>query len=573
MRGSAVLRLVALWGLASSCAQTTPTPVPAAASSPFRLTILHNNDGESQLLHAGAGAEAFGGVARFATVLADLRRAAGAATVVVSSGDNVLPGPELTAALAGGTPFFDGAALRHLEYDAIALGNHDFDLGPDVLAGLVNEVDNTPFLAANIDLDDEVGLAALRHRGRIAGHVVVDTGGQKIGLIGLVTPTLASISAPRRVRVLTDLTAVVAREVRALEAIGVRTIVLLSHLQDLEHDLALVATLRGVDAVVAGGGDELMASPGHLLVPGDDKRIVGPYPHLAPDAEGRPIPIVTTPGSYRYVGRLILEVDRDGQVVAIDPGSGLVRVAAPPALDGVAPDPVVERDVVAPLQVALGALSTRVIGRSEVPLDGLRSSVRGGATNLGDLVADALRWQAAQAAPAQGLPSPQIGLINGGGIRNDSVIPAGSITELDTFDILPFPNFVAVVPKVPVGRLRAILEHALANTGGGAYLHVSGLRVEHGTDAKIRRLILEDGTVLLDRGEVVEGAPTVDVATISFLAGGGGGAPFVGLPCTNVPATYQQALASFIGSASGLAGVATADRYPVGGTGRLRGVD
>ncbi len=559
---SAVGALIAAIGCA-----TVATQVQRSGSS--TLTILHNNDGESQLLDAGPGLEGFGGVDQFAALAKHLRREHGEATLLLSSGDNILPGPELSAGLSSTSPFFDADALRLLSYDAIAVGNHDFDMGPNVLARLIERT-KTPYLAANLDVSAEAKLQEQWDAGRLARSVVVQAGPHRVGIIGLVTPELRSISAPRHAKVSDALEATVRAEVEALESKGVRVIVLLSHLQDLKRDIELTKSLRGVDIVIAGGGDEVLADGNDVLVPGDETRIVGPYPTMALDADGRTVPVVTTPGSYRYLGRITVELDAEGNVTEVAADSGLVRVEKNA---GLAPDPSMLETVVAPLRAALDALSKTVVGRSEVPLDGLRESVRGRATNLGDMVADAMLWQARQIAPGHGLAAPAVGLINGGGIRNDSVIPPGAITELDTFDILPFPNFVSVLPGVEVASLRRVLEHAWASTGGGSFLHASGLAVRYGAKGTIQSMSLDDGTPLIVGGQTVEGAPAVGIATISFLARGGGGAPFAGLDFTNLPVTYQQALARYLASASGLAGIASSARYPSGGAQRLRAVD
>ncbi|MEM9288113.1 MAG: bifunctional metallophosphatase/5'-nucleotidase, partial [Pseudomonadota bacterium] len=100
------------------------------------MTILHNNDGESQLVDAGSGLEQFGGAARFVTLVNQIRtqrEGAGNAVLTLSSGDNILPGPEFNASLNDGI-FYDAQVLNAIGYDAIALGNHDFDFGPDLLA-------------------------------------------------------------------------------------------------------------------------------------------------------------------------------------------------------------------------------------------------------------------------------------------------------------------------------------------------------------------------------------------------------------------------------------------------------
>jgi 5'-nucleotidase / UDP-sugar diphosphatase len=69
-------------------------------------------------------------------------------------------------------------------------------------------------------------------------------------------------------------------------------------------------------------------------------------------------------------------------------------------------------------------------------------------------MADALRWQANQLAASFGVSPAEVALQNGGGIRNNSLIPAGPITELNTFEIAAFSNFVSIVPEHPTGPVQ-----------------------------------------------------------------------------------------------------------------------
>ena len=128
----------------------------------FYLTILHNNDGESQVINAGGGLEDFGGAARFKTVVDNLKwdaihgpwikRGAKRGVVMISSGDNFLAGPEFNAGLENGVPFYDTIAMELIGYDAINLGNHDFDFGPDVLADFLDGYTVVPpYVSANLD--------------------------------------------------------------------------------------------------------------------------------------------------------------------------------------------------------------------------------------------------------------------------------------------------------------------------------------------------------------------------------------------------------------------------------------
>ena len=534
----------------------------------YTLTVLHTGNGESALLPTGG----WGGAAYATTVLRDLQDAAaegdGAGRLTVTSGDNFEAGPVFAASLGSGPPFYDTVALGRGRYDAMTLGNHDFDFGPQTLADFVGGFEPAvPFLSANLDFAPEPMLQALVDAGRIAPWVIVETGGAPVGVVGATTDTLPVVSSPGGVEVAAPLEGVRAA-VEALTAEGVDKIVLVSHLASIEDEVALLAGLSDVDVVVAGGGDDVLANEGDALA-GDDLA-VDPYPRWARDADGRRVPLVTTSGQYRYVGRLRVTFDAGGRVLTAE--GGPVRVASADQEDAVDPDPEVERAAIEPLGEALDALAGEHVGFSEVPLHGRRRDLRRRETNLGDLVADALRWQAADFVFGTEVAPPEVGLMNGGGIRNNSILPPGVITALNTFEILPFASFVTVLPDVSRETLRAVIENAvsLVEDDAGRFAQVSGIRLVWDPVAapgeRVVRLELDDGTVLVEDGEVVEGA-TVGVATIDFLARGGDGYGFGDATRVTTGVTYQAALSAFIGGA--LEGEITATDYPVEGAGRI----
>jgi 2',3'-cyclic-nucleotide 2'-phosphodiesterase (5'-nucleotidase family) len=573
-------------------AEGTSRPEPRAPRVAFWLTIAHNNDGESQLIDAGTGLEDFGGIARFATVVKNLRAEAldrrNGAFIMVSSGDNFLAGPEFNASLEKGVPFYDSIGLNRIEYDAMAIGNHEFDFGPDVLAQFIRGFDaDVPFLSANLNVTAEPKLNRLRNQGRIAKSVVVHEGDLSIGIVGATTPNLPFISSPRDVTVGQNVANAVQRQVDRLEGRGVDVIVLASHLQSVEEDLALAPMLSGVDVMIAGGGDELLADPDDLLIPGDEEIVAGSYPLLADDADGREVPIITTSGAYRYVGRLTVGFSARGRVVRIDQDdSGPVRVSSTANPDGVEPSAFIQRNVVVPVQEAVAAAAANIVAVSEVDLNGLRDpGIRTQETNEGNLIADALFDAAEDLAPEFGTPVPHIAIQNGGGIRNDSIIPAGEISELDVFGMVPFANFVAIVPAIPATQLKEILENAVSRVEfvDGRFAQVSGFEFTwnaNGTaqvlDAdgnvttpgtRIVEVTLDDGTPIVAAGVVVPGAPAVDIATIDFSARGGDQYPFRGAEFTSLGVTYFQAVMDYL--AEDLAGVITAADYPEGGEGRI----
>jgi 2',3'-cyclic-nucleotide 2'-phosphodiesterase (5'-nucleotidase family)/DNA-binding beta-propeller fold protein YncE len=555
--------------------------------SGFTLAVLHNNDGESDLLSEEVdGFGTVGGIALFADVVETLRADDVAdASVLLSSGDNFLAGPEFNASLEQGPPYYDALGLSRIGYDALAIGNHEFDFGPDVLAAFIASFpEAAPFLSATLDVSGEPALASLESVGRIARRTTVERGGRQIGIIGATTPALRTISSPRDVEVLQDVQAEVQAEIDALQAEGVGIIILISHLQGTDEDLALIEGLRGLDIVIAGGGDDLLANDDDLLLPGDEA--AGAYPLEATDADGDTVPVVTTAGGYGYVGRLVVEFDAEGEVVTVLDESGPVRVAAP---DGYTADAEIESLVVAPVEAYVADLMTTVIGETEVPLDGRREAIRFEETNLGDLIADALLWQADELNEQFGAPEPDVALIGGGGIRNDDVIPAGELTEFDTFDILPFSNFLTIVEEIPAAQFKTILENAYSRiatgpspSGSGRFAQVAGftvlvdttgtpVEIEDGEvtapGTRIERVELDDGTVLVESGEVVDGAPPVNIATVDFTARGGDEYLFGDAELTILGVTYQQTLSNYIQQALGGL-VATAD-YPEGGNERI----
>ena len=554
----------------------------------LQLVILHHNDGESQLVQASSDLPDFGGVARFASLVHQLRAEAddsGAAVITISSGDNFLSGPELSLSLDEDGPFYDALALNLIGYDALTIGNHEFDLGPDLLARFISEATTAPFISANLDFSGEPALAALAEQGRIAPSAVVEKQGRRIGIIGATTPELSYISSPRNVQVSSDLAGIVQAEIDRLTGDGVDIIVLSTHLQALSGETALAAQLTGVDAIVAGGSGALLADDATVLLPGDGDPF-DTYPITVTLADGTSVPLVTTPGDYTYVGRLGLSVDADGNVTSIDSSSGLRRVAGGDESDAVDPHPDVQAQVTEPVAAGLAELAASPVGTTEVPLDGRRSpGIRTAETNLGNLLSDALLWNAHRLADDFGVPQPAVAIQNGGGIRNDSVIPVGPVSELETFNISPFGNFVTVIEDVSAAQMKVLFENSVSRveSASGRFAQVGGMTLvydpagtpqEIGDDdtvtvagTRVQSITLDDGTALVSDGAVVDGAPSITLVSLNFLANGGDQYLFGDGTRTNLGLTDQQSLAAYV--KDGLGGTIPADQYPEGGEGRI----
>ena len=129
--------------------------------------------------------------------------------------------------------------------------------------------DAPPFVSANLDLSGEPRLAALASSGDIVSSTVLSDRGERIGIVGATTPLLPAISSPRNVRVLADVAGIVQRQVDALTRRSVNKIILVSHLQSVEEDRALVprcATSTSRSPAVATSCSPTTVD---LLVPGD----------------------------------------------------------------------------------------------------------------------------------------------------------------------------------------------------------------------------------------------------------------------------------------------------------------
>ncbi len=549
----------------------------------FTLTVLFGNDGESALLPIERdGAQVAGAALMESTMQRERRRGERGGypyrgkrgVLAVSGGDNFLPSAQLSASRqTEGHTIYDAVAFNALDYDASIFGNHDFDLGPPFLADFLGQVEDTTFSSANLDFTGEPGLQAFVDDGLIVRAHVVKERGERIGVIGLTTPDLPELTSLGEVEVDPALAEIANATARAFERSGVDKVVLVSHLQDIDNELALVPDLQGIDVVVGAGGGEVMADADHRLLP-EDSRSVDPaavpyeYPEVRTAADGARVPVVTTSGLYRYVGRLVVTFDRDGEVLSYDERKSRPVPVTSVGPDAVRPDRGVLREVQRPVEDFVEELAQTVVATTEVPLDGVRASIRGEETNLGNLVADALLASGRAGAAAAGVEAPVVAIQNGGGIRNDSVIPPGDLTALDVNGIVPFTNFVSVAPALPIEDFVAAVEHAASTVDAGSFAQIAGFTYTASADGSVQSLVLDDGTVVVEDGALAADAPaTISLASIDFLLRGNDGYDSLGgAAFTVLPQLQEEALVTFL--TEDLGGVVTAADYPAGGEGR-----
>ena len=150
------------------------------------------------------------------------------------------------------------------------------------------------------------------------------------------------------------------------------------------------------------------------------------------DADGRSVPIVTTAGNYKYLGRLVASFDAAGEITAVDATSKPVRViptgtvaTALGVTDAITPDAGMTTAVITPVSACLTALAATPVAISDVLFDVSRAGVRSRQSNGGNLVSDAWLDSYARYASTTGLTpagpgNPVIAVQNGGGIRQNA---------------------------------------------------------------------------------------------------------------------------------------------------------
>ena len=495
----------------------------------FQLQLLHFAD-------VDGGRDIINNAVRFSALL-KLFRNEYSNTLVLSSGDNWIPGPEYNVAsdLALAATLrvpANGRAhvgyLNALEVQASAFGNHEFDLGTEEVANvLTSEQDGDklwpgarfPYLSANLDFstDDALneligtdGAVASSLKNKVAASTVIMVGGHRVGVVGATTPTLNNISSPGNVTIspsdsndISALAAEIQPAVDALTAGGINKIILLAHMQQIAIEQELAGLLKDVDIIVAGGSNTILADGNDRLRDGDTA--LDTYPLMYQSSEKPPVLVVNTDGDYTYLGRLLVTFDKHGNLIPALLDSDINGVYATDetglieqglgwydSIDQV-------REISNSLQFALQTRAGNVLGRSAVYLNGERVSVRTEETNLGNLTAKANLYYAQQTDA-----SVTASIKNGGGIRAsigscsvppgatgedamechppaaiEGITETGDISQLDLEISLRFNNSLTLV-TVTGAQLKQLLEHGVAATTEGAtpgqFPQVAGLR-------------------------------------------------------------------------------------------------
>lgn len=460
------------------------------------LTILHVNDVHS----AAAGVNdrgpvyddtnAVGGLARVTAFVADEKAKAkvqGKAVLALDTGD-FWQGTHFFR--TGGMPWAQ-EAMRRMPWDAVTLGNHEFDLGCETLARYVKALP-FPVLASNLEKNPACPLSTAP----LPATVVKDFNGVKVGIIGLANDEGKDISEACPETNFADRATALRRAVAELEKAGVTHIIAVTHV-GYEADQALARAVPAIDVIVGGHTHSVLGNHPHSE---------GPYPTVIPHGNGSQTLVVQAGRSTRYLGRLSVSFDDAGRIVQF---KGDLEELVP----SLRCDEPMHEFVVQSIE-AIRADQERFVGVNTSMLpDGL-DACREGDCLSGMATADAfLAWGQSRGAVAA--------ILNGGAIR--AAMPIGPVTYADLLDIHPFGNHIQLA-DVSGAVLREALEHGLSEPDviGPKLLQTAGLRYRLNPAAPMgQRIVSAEIRAKEGTWEPIQPKNVYRIVTISYLLRGG----------------------------------------------------
>ncbi|OCJ13928.1 multifunctional 2',3'-cyclic-nucleotide 2'-phosphodiesterase/5'-nucleotidase/3'-nucleotidase [Rhizobium sp. AC44/96] len=472
----------------------------SAAFADYQLNILHINDFHSRIesinkfdstcsAEEEGKNECFGGAARLKTAI-DQRRAAlaGQNVLLLNAGDN-FQGSLFYTTYKGAA---EAEVLNDMKFDVMTVGNHEFDDSEDGLATFLDKV-KFPVISANVLAGDGAKIGD-----RIKPSLVLDVGGQKIGIVGAVTNDTEELSSPGPKIMIADDVQTITAAVEDLKKQGVNKIIALTHV-GYPRDLAAIAKIPDVDVVVGGHS--------HSLLSNTDPKAEGPYPTMVDNPGGYKVPVVQAASYSKYLGDLVIDFDDNGIVKSAKGDPILID-------SSFTPDPTMAARIVE-LAKPIEELRKKVIGSSEGPIEGDRKVCRVEECSMGNLVADAMLDRAKD----QGMT---IAIQNGGGLR--ASIDSGDVTQGEVITVLPFQNTLATF-QLTGADIRKALENGLSQIeqGAGRFPQVSGLKYSYDKTKPAGSRLVSVDTKEGDAFVPLDDAKTYGVVTNNYMRAGGDG--------------------------------------------------
>ena len=491
------------------------------AESCTKFTVLHTNDHHGRFWENSNGEY---GMAARKTLIDSIRAEVtqnGGETILLSGGDINTGVPE--SDMQDAVPDFVGMNL--LGYDAMALGNHEFDNSLDVL-DMQAELADFPMLAANIYIKDGDTITDER---LFSPYKVFTINGLKVAVIGLTTKDTAKLVNPDNVATIhfADPQVEIKKAIQEIEANETVDLIFatthMGHYADGQHgseapgDVLLARSLEEgqLDAIIGGHSQNPVCMEGNEYAdfnPGDDCK---------PDQQNGTY-IMQAHEWGKYVGRADFEF-YDGKLHLAK--YDLVPVNLKEKDENgdyqfiqaeIKPDAAVKATLY-PYQQQGQDLLDVIISKTDAKLEGDRNVVRSEQTNLGHLLGEAYR--------TYDLVNADFGVMNSGGVRDS--IQAGDIAYRDVLTVQPFGNFVTKATMTGA-EVKAYLDVVATMTAGsGAYAQLDNISLTVDCD-------LSDVTIRDINGKGFDLADTYTFSVISFSAAGGDDYPVIDVESTQM---------------------------------------
>ncbi|MGE5549275.1 MAG: bifunctional metallophosphatase/5'-nucleotidase [Bacteroidota bacterium] len=465
--------IVAFLAVAIGLTATAGTAATGQAGDrALRITLLSTTDLHAALTTADvdrATVKPYGGAAVVAAYIEKYRATNPGGTLVLDAGD-AMQGA-MTSNLFYGKPVIE--IMNAVGYDAMAIGNHEFDWGVARLRERVADA-RFPFLSANI-FEKTSG----KRPAWAEPYTILERHGLRVGVIGATTVEAPYVVLPEHIKdfafrapapIINDL----ARELRAN---GAALVILLAH-----EGGSMTA-----DGAIAGPIADLAKA-----VTGVDA-VIGGHSHASLAGKVNGIPVVSAYYRGRSLGWIELHYNPDAKRVIRSDQRCIKALAGE-----VAPDPIVAA-IVDKYETAVAPLKNEAIGRVKVDL---RRNYEG-ESSLGNLIADIMRAAA----------GTDFAFTNAGGIRAD--LEAGEITVGQIYEVMPFDN--TLVTMVLTGaQVKEVLEAGATLFKG--MVQLSGLEFAYDprqpAGNRVTRMTFPEGTP-------IDPHKTYTVVTNDFMAAGG----------------------------------------------------
>jgi 5'-nucleotidase len=462
----------------------------AAGPETFEVRIIHTNDHHARIEPVLNGTvPVHGGVSRRKTLI-DAIRQEGGNQLLIDAGD-----------VFQGTLYFNQyRGLADLEfynalgYEAMTIGNHEFDIGQQPLADFIRGA-KFPVLSANLVVDPKSPLAGL-----VKPYIVKWFGSEPVGIFGLTTEETAVLSSPGLGVGFADPVRTARWVVEDLRNRGVKKIIGLTHI-GYQNDLELARQVDGISAIIGGHSHTPLGPQSNPRGPNV------PYPTVVASPSGNPVVVATDWEWGRWLGDLSLGFDAEGRITRVVAGRTTEVQAA------IEPDQGFENRI-AEFRRPIEQLRSTVVGETRVVLNGARSDVRSRETNLGNLITDSMLAKTKSGGA-------QIAILNGGIIRTS--INEGPVTLGEILEVLPFGNTLFLM-DINGAQVKEALENGVSRVPEleGRFPQVGGLRYTFNPTAPVGSRIV--GIEVPDgRGGFAPISPTgtYRLVTTSFTATGG----------------------------------------------------